>query len=332
MPTGMTTYGDISPRTAAFAAKEFLVRGQPLLVLEKFMQAKILPSNSTNSMVFRRYRSLPLATTPLTQGVTPTSKKLEKEDVSVTLSQYGDLIEITDMIEDTHEDEVLRESIKILGEQAAQTIETTRFNVLKAGTNVFYANGTARTAVNTPLSLGLQKKIVRALKRQNAAKITSIVKSTPNFNEENVLPSYVAVGHTDLENDIRAMAGFIDVKDYGKTTIVYEGEIGAVNDVRYILSNIFTSYPDSGGAKGTMISTSGTLADVYTVIFMGRDAWAGIALKGKNAITPMVVNANKPSSADPLGQRGYVAWKTYNATVILNDAWLGIGEVAATEL
>ncbi len=38
---------------------------------------------------------------------------------------------------DTHTDNVLQETTDILGEQAALTIETLRFNVLKAGTNVF---------------------------------------------------------------------------------------------------------------------------------------------------------------------------------------------------
>jgi N4-gp56 family major capsid protein len=328
----LTLYGDISPRTAAFAATDLLERGLPLLVLEKFMQGKPLPSNSTKSMKFRRYKALGLATTPLTEGVTPTSKKLTHEDVEVTLKQYGDLVEITDVIADTHEDNVLKEATTILGEQSAQTIETIRYNVLKAGTNKYYANGTARTDVNTAMSSSLQKKIVRALKRQNAMMMTSIIKSTADFNTENVLPCYVAIAHTDLENDLRDLTGFIDVKDYGKGTTPFEGEIGAVGNVRYIISNIFTPYEDGGGAKGSMVSTSGTKADVYPIIFMGKNAWAGVALKGEYAITPMVVNPNKPSKSDPMGQRGYVAWKTFQSAVILNDYWMAVAEVAATDL
>ena len=324
-------YGDISPRTAAFASKDLLRRGLPLLVLEKFMQAKTLPGNKTKSMTWRRYLSLSLATTPLTEGVTPTSKKLTREDVSVTLDQYGDLVEITDVIQDTHEDEVLKETTGILGEQAAQTIETIRYNVLKAGTNKYYANGTARTDVNTALTGALIKKIIRALKRQNAGMITTIIKSTPDFNTEAVLPCYVALTHTDVENDIRGIDNFIDAKDYGHGTTPFEGEIGAIGNVRFILSNIFTPYADGGGAAGSMVSTSRTSADVYPVIFLGKDAWAGVALKGKFAIAPMVINP-VPSKSDPLGQRGSVAWKTMQAAVILNDSFMAVAEVSATDL
>jgi N4-gp56 family major capsid protein len=326
------TYGDITPRTAAYAAKELLRRGLPLLVLEKFAQAKQLPGNSTKSMSFRRYNALALATTPLTEGVTPVSKKLTKTDVTVTLNQYGDLVETTDVIEDTHEDEVLKETVGILGEQAAQTVETVRYNVLKASTNKFYSNGTARTDVNTPLDAAKQKQIVRALKRQNAMFITSVVKSTPDFNTEAVRPCYVGLAHTDLTDDIRDMTGFTDAKDYGHGMTPFEGEIGAVGDVRYIVSNIFTPYEDGGGAENGMVSTSGTKADVYPVIYLGKDAWATVALKGKYAITPMVINPNKPSKSDPLGQRGSVAWKTMQNALILNDAWMAVAEVAATDL
>jgi N4-gp56 family major capsid protein len=325
-----TTYGDISPRTAAYAAVDLLERGLPLLVLEKFMQAKTLPGNKSKSMTFRRYNALALATTPLTEGVTPTSKKLTATDVTATLYQYGDLVEITDVVEDTHEDPVLKEALAVLGEQSAQTIETIRYNVLKAGTNKFYANGTARTDVNTAIADGDIKLIVRALKRQNAQFHTSIVKSTPAFNTEAVLPCYVCVAHTDCEADVRALTGFIDAKDYG-TTKPMEGEIGAVGNVRFIISNIFTSYADGGGAFGTMISTSGVSADVYPFIFLAKNAWGGIALKGKYAISPTVINPT-PSKSDPLGQRGSVSWKTMQTAVILNDAWMAVLEAAAKEL
>jgi len=131
-----TEYGDISPRTAAYAAAQLLKRGMPYLVLEKFGQMKPIPKNNSDTIKFRRYDALDPSPNTLSEGVTPSSKKLSKTDVSATLQQYGDLVEITDVVEDTHEDPVLDEATEILGEQASQMIETVRFNVLKAGTNV----------------------------------------------------------------------------------------------------------------------------------------------------------------------------------------------------
>lgn len=323
-----TTYGDISPRTAAYAEKELLKRGLPFLVLEKFGQAKPLPENSTKVMKFRRYNALPNTPQALTEGVTPTGQTLTVTDVTATLSQFGDRVTITDVILDTHEDQTLNEAVNLLGEQAAQVIEKMRFGVLKAGTNVLFANGAARAAVNTAISINLQRRAVRALKRQNARFITSIVRSTPSYGTENVAPGYVALIHPDLEADVRQLTGFVPAEKYGSMT-PWENELGKCEDVRYVSSTIFEPWVDAGGAKGTMLSTTGTNADVYPVLFVGRDAYAIVALKGMFALTPMVVNP-KPSDSDPLAQRGHVGWKAMQTAVILNDSFMIRAEVAAT--
>lgn len=340
-----TAYGDISPRTAAYVVVELLKRGLPYLTLEKFGQVYVVPNNATKVAKWRRYFLsgatgaagdgvatsafyTPLATTALVEGVTPTGKKLSNVDYSVTLQQYGDFTTITDVVEDTHEDRVLQQAIEVLGESAAQTIETLRYNVLKAGTNVQYNNGAARTDVNTAPTIAKQRAATTALNRQNAKKITSIVSSTPDFNISSIEASYIGLAHPDLETDIRAMSGFIPTKNYGTTT-PWENEIGAVEQVRYLTSTIFAPFTDGGGAKGAMRSTTGVNADVYPILILARDAYGIVPLKGKDSIKPMVVNP-KPAPGDPLGQRGTVGWKAWSATVILQDAYIIRWECAAT--
>jgi N4-gp56 family major capsid protein len=341
----VTQYGDISPRTAAYAVAELLKRGLPYLVLEKFGQTYPIPTNSTKVAKFRRYFlqgatgaagdsnaanpfSQVLSITPLLEGVTPAGKKLANVDYTVTLQQYGDYATITDVILDTHEDRVLQQMTEVLGESAAQTIETIRFNVLKAGTNVFWANGGVRTAVNTPITLALQRQITTALTRQNAKPITQTVKSTPDFRTEPIEAAFVGLVHPDLETDIRSSSGFIPTKQYGTVT-PWENEIGSIERVRYLSSTIFAPWADAGGAKGLMRSTTGTSADVYPILYIARDAYGIVPLKGKDSLTPMVVNP-KPAPGDPLAQRGTVGWKAYQAAVILQDAWFVRAEVAAT--
>jgi N4-gp56 family major capsid protein len=323
-----TAFGDISPRTAAYASKELLTRGLPFLVIEKFGQAKTLPANNSKTIKFRRYNALPTTPVALTEGVTPAGQQLTYTDVTATLSQYGDKVTITDVVMDTHEDPILNESLELIGEQAAQMIEKMRYGVLQAGTNVVYANGATRNAVNTAISITAQRRCVRALKRQNARFITSIVRSTPSFGTENVAPGFVALIHPDCEADVRSMTGFVPAEKYGSIT-PWENELGKCEDVRYVSSTIFAPFPDAGGAKGTMLSTSGTSADVYPILYLGRDAYGIVALKGMFAVTPMVVNP-KPSDSDPLAQRGHVSWKSMQTAVILNDLWMVRLEVSAT--
>jgi N4-gp56 family major capsid protein len=303
----------------------------PYLTLEKFGQAKSLPANKTQSIKFRRYNSLGLRTTALTEGVTPTSEKMTATDITATLYQYGGLVEITDIIQDTHEDPVLQEAIAVSGEQAAKTVETLRYNILKACSNVFYANSVAgRTTVASVLTRADQRRVVRALKRQEAQFMTSIVKSTPSFNTESILPAYVGVTHSDLESDIRSLTGFTSVVDYGSMKAGWETEVGSCENCRYITSTIFDPYAGGGSGTTTGMLNDGASCDVYPVMYFGRDAYGMIALKGKYAITPIVINP-VPSKSDPLGQRGSVSWKTMQTTVILNDSWMAVLEVTCTD-
>lgn len=343
----MITYGDISPAVAAWAVVRMLKRALPLLVFEKFGQTYPLPTNSTQTAKFRRYFLsgatgaagsgtgdfyTPLATTPLVEGVTPEGRSLSNQDYTVTLQQYGDYITITDVINDTHPDNILAEATDILGENAAETVETLRYNVLKAGVNVFYAAQVAgRANVASVITLDDQRRVTTALNRQNAKKITSVVASSPQFNTKSVEAGYVAVVHPDLETDIRNMIGFKPVSDYGPHTSPWEGEIGSTEQVRYIATTVAKPFADAGVAVGTtgLRSTSGANVDVYPVIYFARDAFGIVPLKGKSAMTPMVVNP-KPAAGDPLAQRGTVGWKLWTATVILQEAFMIRLEVGAT--
>ena len=340
-----TSYGDITPAIAAYAVVRMLTRAMPYLHLEKFGQTYPLPTNSTQTAKFRRYflsgatgsagtgsgaYYVPVATTPLVEGVTPTGSKLANQDYTVTLSQYGDFVTITDVVMDTHTDNILQQATDILGEQAALTVETLRFNVLKAGTNVYYANSVAtRGDVVAAPVIADQRRVTTGLNHQNAKKITQVVASSPDYNTKSVEASYMAVCHPDLETDIRSMTGFKPVADYGPHTTPFEGEIGSVEQVRYLTSTVIAPWADAGGLKGSMRSTSGTNADVYPILFFGRDAFGIVPLKGKSSMTPMVVNP-KPAPGDPLAQRGTVGWKLWTATVILQEAFMARLECAAT--
>ena len=329
----LNVYGDITPRTAGYAMPGFLMRALPYLVLEKFLDLKPLPSNSTKVAIFRRYEALAKALTPLVEGVTPVGKSMQYTDVQCTLQQYGDFVQLTDQIQDLHNDPVLQEYTTIIAEQTAQTLETLRYNVLVAGTNVFYATGTQRTDVANAISLTLQRKVTRAFKRQNVGYITQQTASTPNYGSVSVRAGYVGLVHPDCENDVRAMTGFKDAVDYGSKVPVDTFEIGTVEDVRYMRSTIFSSFADAGGNKGSMVSSAGTKADVYPILYLGAHCAASVPLKGKNAVTaPIVRNPGTISDSDKLGQRGHVGWKAYFGAVILNQLFMARVEVGATEL
>lgn len=333
MPT--TTYGDISPRIGIIAEVKMLEHAEPILVLQKFGDPKPQPKNKGQTVKFRRPVPFAAATTPLAEGVTPSSQKMAYQDVTVGMSQYGAWTEITDVIADTHEDPVLQDVQMLLGEQAAETFEVLTWGVISGGTSVIYANGTARNGVNTPISLGKLRLASRSLKKQRAKKITKILAPSVNVATKPVEAAFVVVAHTDCDSDIRGLAGFKSVAEYGTRQPLCPEEIGSVEEFRFVLSPVLTSLPDAGGAKGSMVSTGGTSADVYPMVVLSQNCFGIVPLKGNGgpgSIVPMVLNPNTPRGGDPLGQRGSASWKSWFAAVRLNELWLTRIEVAVTAL
>lgn len=328
-----TTYGSISQRTAAWAAANMLAHAEPVLILSKFGQIKSVPKNKAETVIFRRPIPFAPALTPLAEGVTPTPHRIQYEDVPVTMKQWGDLVEITDKVNDLSEDPVLADATKLAGEQAGATLEQVIWGVIKGGTSVFYANGATRNTVNTPISLNKQRAVTRYLARMKAKRITNILSGSVQIGTKPVEAAWIALCHTDLEADIRSMPGFLPVAAYGSRTVVSPYEIGSVENVRYVGSPDLAPFADAGGAAGTtMLSTSGTAADVYPVIYIGEEAYGLVPLKGSESVTPTVINPGDIDKSDPLGQRGYVGWKAWFNAVRLNETWMARLEVAVTKL
>jgi N4-gp56 family major capsid protein len=319
----------------------------PVLVFEKFGQSKPLPMNSSKTVKFRRYflKEAALSSfTPadyfssanfnpinkqLTEGVTPSATGLDKQDISATLIQYGDRTEVSDVVMDTHEDPILQEAIEILGEQAPIILEKARFNVLKAGTNVIYANDSARSSVKTVLTLADLRRAERTLERQLAKPITSMVRSTPSYGTEALMPCFVGVCHTDMRYNLENLTGFVSPSDYG-TVSPWDNEIGTIGKIRFVASTVVEPWRGGGAAGGTNVLETSSLADVYPILIFARDAYGIVPLKGKASITPMIVNA-KPSDSDPLAQRNHASWKAMQTSIILNDSWMVRIECAITD-
>ena len=319
-------YSDISPRTEGFAASEMLKRGTPHLVITSFGQGNPIPKKSSKTQKWRRYNALPtLENAPAAEGVTPSDQTITHTDVTATLNQYIGVTRITDVVEDTHEDPVLKEFSGILGEQAAQTVEKVYWNVIKAGTNVVYANSVSeRNQIAHEMTLVDLRKATRALKRQNAKFITHQISSDPNFNKISVPRSFIGLIHPDLENVVKNLPNFKAREDYAKEP-EHDSEVGACDGVRFITSTVFEAFADAGGPKGSgvseLISGLGTHADVYPCLLIAEDAYGVTPLRGAESIEPFVA-LRKASDSDPAAQRTSIAWKTMQAAEILNDLWM----------
>lgn len=336
MADNITTFNDISPRGQGIAKGKLLKRYQENTVTERFGYFDPQPKKMGDQRVWRRYQDFPTVTAPLAEAVSGPGQKLTYTDYTATLELYGDHAELTKKVKDLHEDPVGQEANDLCGEQAARTIEAIRINVLKAGTNVFYANGvSSRSAVNSPPTRGDFRRIVRAFKRSNAQKIGKIIKASQLISTQPVEAAYFAMGHTDLDSDLRGVSGFLPVAQYANSSQALPNEIGSIEECRIILTNNFTPW-EAAGVAGTAYLSSGaavsaaTACDVYPLIFVARDAYGIVPLQGSDAIEMGMVNPGTKTKDDPHGLRGFVSWCSWQACARLNESWIARLECAAT--
>lgn len=343
----MQTYSLVPSRNLIMAEREMLKHAMPIKVLSTFGSQKQIPQNKTDTVVFRRALpidagsngapSITASNYLLQEGVTPGARTIAYQDVQVTVQQYGVLMKLSSKAEAMYEDDIPGDMVKLVGEHMASIEELISYGVVRGGTNVVYANGSARTSVNTGITLNKLRQAARQLEAAHAQLVTEKLASSVNFGTTAVEPGYLVFIHTDMEADFRNLTNFVPVARYGQQKPVHEREVGTVERFRIITSPYFKPFLAGGGSitAGTFLSnggTSGTTADVYPIMVVAQEAWGQVALKGMGAIQPIYLPAKQITHANPMGQFGYVGANFYKNAVRLNENWMVRIEAACSAL
>jgi len=309
-----TTRTQIPVEVDAVYQKTLLLRVTANFVYTKWAQlANIVRNAGTNMVRFRRYGNLTAATTALTEGVTPAGSQLSITSVTASALQYGDYVTITDKVDMETQDPLMTATTEILGDQASDTFDQLTRDVLAAGTSVFYANGVGgRSSVAANVAVADLRKIVRALRKNNARKITQIISATDGVGTTPVKAAFVAIISPDAHYDLKGLTGFIPVAQYPSTTTLLDpGEVGSFDEVRFVEttnSKIFTG-AGSGGV------------DVHATIFLGQQAY-GISRIDGEALRMIFKPLGSAGAADPLEQRQTMGWKGTFIAYRLNENFM----------
>ena len=353
----MNQYGDIDNATAGWYFRQLLSYAAPVVVLERFAATYRLPANQTKVAQWQRPVPFQPAMTPLAEGVTPSPTQMRYETVSVTIQQYGAYVPFTDHVEDFTKNRFVRDTARLQGDQIAATSEALRWAVVRNGTSVQYGGSvTARENIdNTAIySVGLQDQMTTRLMSNKAGKMTQVVAASPDFGSYGIEAAYIGFVHTDFLPTLRSMSRFsggasteadrfLPVARYGSRRPLSQHEAGTFDDVRYLASPDLTPYRGGGKAGSTggfkITDVSGTKKfDVYPVLVIGQEYFGTVTFRGPGkrdpqrstyamSIMPSAVNP-RPRGGDPLGQRGWIGYKFYQANKVLQDLWGDRAEVA----
>lgn len=318
------TDGTSSDAIQSLFNKELLIRGTYELIHHMAMKKSPLPKRSGLTKIFRRYESLPLATTPLTpEGTNPTSTSKTKTDIAATIAGYGAFIENTNLLEGSQPEAVHAEDVELLGQQMGETIDQLDRDIYATATQTIFSNGASTAAVNTVLTNVTVAQALRLARANKAKPFVPMVMASQKIGTQGISPSYWGLCDEQLAYNLRLLPDFVLAVDYGNAGSTVVGEFGATKDgVRWMSSpNGFAAL--GGGAASTVNEQpAGTgAADVYSGFIVGQNAVASIDLAINNG---GVITRGKDSggTSDPLGLRITTGWLKYYTNVVLNQLFM----------
>ena len=238
----LPTNAGLSAEMKTFYDKTLIELAGPALVHDQFAQKRPIPKNGGKTIEFRKFNALPKALNPITEGVTPTGSSLTVVPVTATVDQYGDYVELTDMLEMTSVDPIVVEATKQLADQAGRTIDTIVRNQIVGGTNVNYCPKVSADGSETEITSRSELTADSKLRVKDVFKAAAQLKA---MNAPTIDGSYVAIIHPYVAYDLMqdAKGQWLDIQKYTDPKNILKGEIGTIGGVRFVQTSeakIFT--------------------------------------------------------------------------------------------
>ncbi|MBQ2178749.1 MAG: N4-gp56 family major capsid protein [Oscillospiraceae bacterium] len=268
------------------------------LIFAQLGKKQPLPANHGRTIEFRRWKTLGRVS-QLTEGVIPTGKKMSQVAITCSLTQWGDYVTISDILDIHAIDDVTTGAVEELGAAAGLTNDLLVRNVLLGGTQILFADAyDGSSYVSTPankaaLLTALGSYTCNLTPRMINKAVTMLKKSAKNKRYTGMY--YVAVIHPDVAEDLRNDPAWIESHKYAAVEEIFTGEIGRMHGVRFVESNIAPVIKEDGDSKAT-----------FKTMFFAKDAFAVIDAEGGGMET--IIKSRKEIGG-PLEQFGTVGTK-----------------------
>jgi N4-gp56 family major capsid protein len=302
-----TSASGMSAEMKTFYEKRLIDQAEPALVHDQFGDPYPIPANGGKNIEFRKYDSLPKATTPLTEGVTPDGQTMNVSTVTAEVKQYGGWVPITDTLQLTAIDNNILQATKIIASQAGRTLDTIVRDVLAGGTNVIYApkigEGGAETPVTSRATLDATCQLTSDLIARAATQLKAM-------NADPIGTSFVGIIHPYVTYELRRDPDWIDVHKYAQPDEIYNGEIGTLHGVRFVETSEAKIWKGTGCPAGLA---------VFSTLILGAHAYGSTEIEG-GGLEHIVKQLGYGD--DPLNQRASVGWKAHKTAERLVEQYM----------
>jgi N4-gp56 family major capsid protein len=243
-----------------------------------------------------------------------TTQALSGSMKQITVAEHGNAVSNSELLIQSSFDDIMATTTTLLGRDYAMVLDCELRDVALSGTNIVYAGGRASRAnitASDKLKVSTIKDAIEVLSTNNAPKYGNAY--------------WIAFVHPHQSRDLRDDPAWINASNYGAPEQLFNGEIGRIDDTRFIettlMCNGAASETDPSYKAELHHGASGAPADVdvYQAVLFG-DAYYGIAWS-----LPVELRDN---GVEDFGRKRSLAWYAIWGTGLLHNDYGVVIETA----
>jgi len=267
-------------------------------------------SSGTSTMAFQSFGDIAANGQTLAEGVAPTPDAMAQDYELCTPVQMGHTVEITDKADLFSPANLVSTAVERLAFNAAKELQLVAKTAADAGTQIYYSNGSADSAVSATGTAALFRLMYARLQSLNV----------PTFSDGTYRAIVSPRVAYDVQNDTASAGSWVSVMQYANPNALLSNEIGTAFGFRFLSTDIVTTGTTAGAGSKDVLSSYCFGPSVLAVGDLGtlKASFVGFT----------------PDKTDPLGQLAFAGWKAMYGSKLLTKAGcrLAILHSAATIL
>lgn len=300
-PANPTTSADVAAAVIQpIIAEETVYANAQKLIWDNFAMHRQAAADGSGA-VFPVLSALDVATTPLDVDANPAPSKLAGSAVTITTAEYGNPVELSKKLLRTAKEQVLRDAVRVLAVNMAETRDSLAGARGVAGTNVRFAAGKGSAALLDAGDVLTRQEIVRAWA---ALSNGTDGRGAPTFDDGTYYAALHAFAIGDLFSTGANTGDFIDVAKYAAPDAIRAGEIGKWQGFTFFQASQRTFASLAAGNEG---GGGGFSADKLLSVFAGV-GFLGYAFGEEPGIIPTFEAMDRLQRFINLGWKGDYAY------------------------
>ena len=232
----------------------------------------------------------------------------------ITVQEHGNAVSNSELLIQSSFDDIMATTTTLLGRDYALVMDCELRDVALSGTNIVYAGGKAsRDAITDAdkLQVATIKDAIEVLATNNAPKYQNMY--------------WICFVHPHQSRDLRDDSAWINASNYGAPEQLFTGEIGRIDDTRFIETTLMCNGKASAtdpAYKADLVKGAGeqaNKADIYQAVIFG-DQYYGIAWS-----LPVELRDN---GVEDFGRKRSLAWYAIWGTGLLHNDYGVVIETA----